>query len=116
VLLTGDVHYGRVAQIATIEGHELIEIIASPMSLVAGGGNREWKTSPSLFPDVPIPGVVQTPIRSLATWQRAADHFLTLELWQEGARLQMRVRTWETAPNSGTPSGPVFEYGLLRRM
>ncbi|HET9370617.1 MAG TPA: hypothetical protein VFO19_10235 [Vicinamibacterales bacterium] len=116
VMLTGDVHYGRVAQLSTIDGHELLEIIASPMSLVAAGGNREWKSSPALFPDAPIPGVVQTPIRSLATWQRAEDHFVTLELWQEGQRLQMRVRTWETSPNSSTPSTPVFEYGLLRRM
>jgi hypothetical protein len=115
VLLTGDVHYGRVATARTTSGHELIEIIASPMSLVTAGGSREWKPAPALFPHEALPGLVQANITSESTWQRAADHFLTLELWQEGGRLEIKVRTWETAPDADTPSSPVFEYALQRR-
>jgi hypothetical protein len=116
VMLTGDVHYGRVAQARLTSGHELLEIIASPMSLVTGGGAREWKGPPAMFPDEAIAGLVQAPVTALATWQRAVDHFLTLELWQRGGRLELRVRTWETAPDSETPTAPVFEYALQRRM
>jgi hypothetical protein len=115
VILTGDVHYGRVAQARTTAGHEVLEIIASPMSLVTAGGAREWKSTPAMFPDEPIPGIVRAPIQPLATWQRAADHFLTLELWQAGDRLVLRVRTWETTPDALTPTAPVFEYSIQRR-
>jgi len=116
VILTGDVHYGRVSQVHTAAGHELLEIIASPMSLVTAGGAREWKAPPPTFPDEAMPGIVQRPIEALASWQRAADHFLTLEVWQEGGRLGLRARTWETAPGAGTPGAPVFAHFLQRRM
>jgi hypothetical protein len=115
IVVTGDVHYGRVAQARTPEGHEIVEIIGSPMSLVTGAGKRTWHVAPALFPDEAIPGVVQARITTLSTWQRAADHFLTIELWQEGARLAVRVRTWETSPDPDAPSEPVFEHFLQRR-
>jgi hypothetical protein len=115
IMVTGDVHYGRVAQVLTSAGHEVLEVIASPMSLVTAGGAREWKSTPAMFPDEAIPGLVRHPIQPLATWQRAADHFLTLEFWQAGDRLEMRIRTWETTPDAGTPAAPVFEYAIQRR-
>ncbi len=114
ILLTGDVHFGRVASAPLGGGRELVEIIASPMSLVTGGGKPSWHAPPALFPSEAIPGCVQVPITPLATWQRAGNHFLTIEFWQNGGQLNLRVRTWETAPDAGTPHGPVFEHALQR--
>lgn len=114
LLLTGDVHYGRVSTALTHRGVELIEVIASPMSLVTGGGTPKWEAPPGLFPAEAIPGTAQIPITSLATWTRARNHFLTLELWQNGGRLCFRVRTWETRPDGTTPSHPVLEHTLQR--
>jgi hypothetical protein len=116
VMLTGDVHYGRVARIVTSAQRDLFEIIASPMSLVTGGGERRWTAPPNTFPAEPIPGAVSRPIEVMADWKRAQDHFLTLELWQQGSGLRMRVRSWETDPDGTSPSSPVFEHTLPRAM
>jgi hypothetical protein len=116
LILTGDVHFGRVASAVTRQGIELIEVIASPLSLVTGGGRPSWGAPPPLFPPEAIPGMSQISITPLATWDRAKNHFLTIELWQDGGRLGFRVRTWETKPDSGTPTGPVFEHSLQRSL
>lgn len=114
LILTGDVHYGRVSTATTHRGVELIEVIASPMSLVTGGGTPKWEAPPALFPAEAIPGAAQIPVTPLATWTRARNHFVTIELWQNGGRLCFRVRSWETQPNAATPVGPVFEHTLQR--
>jgi hypothetical protein len=116
LMLTGDVHYGRVSTAVTHRGVELIELIASPMSLVTGGGTPKWEPPPALFPSEPIPGAAQIAITPLATWGRARNHFVTVELWQNGGRLCFRVRSWETQPDTGTPPGPVFEHALQRSL
>jgi hypothetical protein len=116
LILTGDVHFGRVASATTHRGCELIEIISSPMSLVTGGGTPAWHPPPALFPAEAIPGCAQIPIAPITTWQRAKNHFLTIELWQNGGRLNVRVRTWETNPDAGTPTAPVYEHTVQRSM
>jgi hypothetical protein len=50
----------------------------------------------------------------VSSWSRGVNHFLTLELWQEGGRFRIRARSWETAPGAGSPTGPVFD-GFLQR-
>ncbi|HUL73172.1 MAG TPA: hypothetical protein VLT86_08720 [Vicinamibacterales bacterium] len=114
LILTGDVHFGRVATATTHRGCELIEIISSPMSLVTGGGTPAWHAPPALFPAQAIPGSAQIAVTPVTTWQRAKNHFLTIELWQNGGRLNVRVRTWETNPDAGTPTAPVFEHLVQR--
>ncbi|HKW01662.1 MAG TPA: hypothetical protein VJN96_17675 [Vicinamibacterales bacterium] len=114
VVLTGDVHFGRVASATTQSGHEIIEIISSPTSLVTAGGTPEWHAPPALFPAEAVPGCAQVPITPLASWQRAKNHFLTIEFWQNGGRLCLRVRTWETSPDATTPHDPVYEHIVQR--
>jgi hypothetical protein len=116
IVLTGDVHFGRVATATTPAGHEIVEIIASPTSLVTGGGTPQWHAPPALFPAEAIPGCAQVPITALTSWQRARNHFLTIEFWQNGGRLNLRVRTWETSPDAGTPRDPVFEHIVQRSL
>jgi hypothetical protein len=114
IVLTGDVHYGRVARIVTTTQVEIVEIIASPMSLVTGGGERTWHEPPGEFPADAIPGAASRPVETVGSWKRAADHFLILELWQEGGRLRLRANTYEMSPDSGTPTAPVYDHGFQR--
>jgi hypothetical protein len=116
VVLTGDVHYGRVARAVTLRGTEILEIISSPMSRVTGGGGPDWHAAPAMFPDEALPGVDRVPITTVSTWSRGVNHLLTLELWQEGGRFRIRARSWETAPDAGSPSQPVFDGFLQRSM
>ncbi|HEU5182172.1 MAG TPA: hypothetical protein VFW45_15415 [Candidatus Polarisedimenticolia bacterium] len=113
VILTGDVHYGRVAGVVTAGDVEIVEIIASPMSLVTGGDKRKWKPAPDLFPPESIQGLHPLPVRKLSTWERGEDHFVTLELWQSGGGLGVRVRSWESGSHDGMPA-PVFEHVFRR--
>jgi hypothetical protein len=114
IILTGDVHYGRVARVITHAGVEIAEIISSPMSLVTGGGARTFHDPPGEFPADAIPGVANRPIECVSTWKRAADHFLLLELWREGNRLRVRAQTRETVPDDQTPSHPVYDHSFQK--
>ena len=62
VILTGDVHFGRVAVCELLNGKQIVEVVASPMALVAPVPPNEWKSAPQAFPDWPTPGRVQRPI------------------------------------------------------
>jgi hypothetical protein len=100
VILTGDVHYGRIAWCTLSSGHELIEVISSPMSLVDKKAEGSWEEAPSLFPafalsgsDIPVPRVrVETLAKE--TFSPIDSHFLTLEFSASGAHVRMTVRLW----------------------
>ena len=66
VILTGDVHYGRIAWCTLISGGELIEVISSPMSLVDKKAEGSWEEAPNLFPPLVLPGVVRAQVHTLA--------------------------------------------------
>jgi hypothetical protein len=114
VVLTGDVHYGRVARVVTHRGAEIVEIIASPTSLVTGGGKREWHEAPGEFPADATPGAASRAIETVNTWQRAADHFLVIEVSQQGGRLRLRVNSRETNPDAQSPTTPVYDHSFQR--
>ena len=56
VVLTGDVHYGRVAISDLPAGSRLIEVIASPFALVSPLAAGKWGAAPMMFPAGPLPG------------------------------------------------------------
>jgi hypothetical protein len=105
VILTGDVHYGRVASCTLLNGTELIEIISSPMSLVEAppgfslfGG---WEEAPKVFN---VPGSPR--IRTDTTFKFARNHFLTLEFRSKGAGAQLIVRDWPFRQDGSPSSQP----------
>ncbi len=86
VILTGDVHFARVAT-ATLRKElstQLIEVISSPMQLVPlGGGNYE--KAPDVFGQV----------KSEPEFSLHRNHFLTLEFTAPSAqRASMTIRFW----------------------
>jgi hypothetical protein len=84
------------------------------MRLVTAGGKREWSAAPDKFPADPIAGTVSLPVETVSTWKRALDHFLIIELWQSGGRLQLRATTREFDAGTGTPSQPVYSQAFQR--
>jgi hypothetical protein len=109
VILTGDVHFGRVATCQLPSGIELIEVISSPLSLVdkAVGGN--WQQAPDYFPAIEIPGLTNMPVHT-ETYAVTTNHFVTIEFSAVGSAVSLAARAWPIA-EGGTieKSSVVFE-------
>jgi hypothetical protein len=117
VLLTGDVHYGRIAWCTFNTGHELIEVISSPLSLVDKQAEGTWEEAPSLFPPVALPAVVGAPVHTLAkdTFAPIDSHFLTLEFAAAGAHIRLTVRCWPVH-RQGSRAGRSFGETVFQRL
>jgi len=116
VVITGDVHYGRIATAPLRSGAELVEIISSPMALVDRTAGGSWQQAPERFPADPIPGVAGVQITNLTTWRRFANHFITLECTARGGGLNLRIRTWETEPADGITDGMVVAERFFKKV
>jgi hypothetical protein len=116
VLLSGDVHYGRIAWCTLLSGGELIEVISSPMSLVDQLAEGSWAEAPDLFPPFALSGVVQARVQTLAqeTFSPITGHFLTLEFAATGARVRMTVRLWLVGRQGSSP-GAGFGQTVYQR-
>jgi hypothetical protein len=109
VILTGDVHFGRVSVCEMLNGQEIVEVVASPLSLVAKVPANDWKAAPNLFPAQSEPGFVSLQITTDAKYQFNGNHFATIGFNRAGGRVRMKVQAWPTE-NSGRPPAPVRTY------
>jgi hypothetical protein len=116
VILTGDVHFGRIAQCTLSSGSELIEIISSPMSLVDRRAEGTWEEAPGSFPAVDIPGIAKIQVQTLKKEEFSPiyGHFLTLEFSAVGPSVTMAVRVWPIMRDQGIPS-PDFGKRVYQR-
>lgn len=106
VLLTGDVHFGRMASCPLRHdlGTRLVEIISSPMQLVPLAKGR-WRPAPEVF----------APVTTADNfWTDEKNHFLTLEFWAASAsRVQLNVRYWPIDKAGSPPRGvPVNRHPI----
>ncbi len=113
VVLTGDVHYGRVSGCSLPSGANLVEVIASPFALVDPRVGGRWHGPPQVFPAVPVPGVTQRPIWHEPAHQLAVNQFATLEFSADGMHVLTSVRAWPIPP-LGQP--PTSELVFQRRL
>ena len=103
VVLTGDVHYGRVAWSALaptgpLPAPKLIEVIASPLSLVDKRSGGSWSPPPGQFPAFAIPGIARIPVARVETLKDFGNHFLTVELSDAGGGgVNLNVHHWPVA-------------------
>jgi hypothetical protein len=102
VIVTGDVHFARVAEVRLPNGRRLVEIIASPMALVDDHAGRKWKAPPQSFPAFPVPGVVSAPV-TVGALQTFANHFATLALWAEGGSVRLDHTAWLVGADGSLP-------------
>jgi hypothetical protein len=94
VMLTGDVHYGRLARCRLPGGAELIEVVSSPMALVDRRVGGRWSAAPSYFPAESASGGRIGRIETERRWKQTANHFVTLEFHGVGQSARMQVRDW----------------------
>lgn len=108
VVVTGDVHFGRAAEVRLPNGRRLIEIVASPMALVDDRTGRAWRSPPPIFPARPVPGAPSAPV-TVMPFQTVDNHFATLALWSEGAAVRIEHTAWQIGADGGLPS-PLAGY------
>ena len=109
VILTGDVHFGRVAVCQFLNGQEIVEVIASP--LAARGIVPEQRVEGGAGA---VPGRCRTGVNPAADHHREGlsfngNHFATIGFSRSGGRVRMRVQAWPTE-NKGRPPVPVRTY------
>ena len=112
LVLTGDVHFGRVARCSLPSGAELIEVISSPLALVDASAGKKWSPPPDRFPAIDAgvpPARIETVSFEGRPFEEWADQFLTLEFQSVGAEVRLEVRYW---PVKGTSSRRVFAGDL----
>jgi hypothetical protein len=102
VIVTGDVHFARVAEVHLPNGRRIVEIIASPMALVDDHAGRKWKAPPQTFPAFPVPGVVSAPV-TVGALQTFENHFATLALWAEGGSVRLDHTAWLVGADGSSP-------------
>jgi hypothetical protein len=114
VVLTGDVHYGRVAHCPLRSGAQLVEVISSPLMLVDKSAGGSWSAAPDTFPAFDVPGVVKSRVTTERGFQAFHNHFLTLELAGRGpTAIDLSVKYWPIASGGATThSTTVFEQTL----
>jgi hypothetical protein len=103
VVLSGDVHFGRigVCPLDPVRGTELVEIISSPLALVSPVARGHFATEPRLFPPAAIAGIVQQDVTYPAGYvisetdpSRVDNHFVTVDFTQLGAKIRFEVQAW----------------------
>jgi hypothetical protein len=103
LILTGDVHFGRVAVCQLEPGRELIEIVASPLALVGPIPPNDWHPAPPTYPAEAIPGQVQRPLRTEA-YRLNSNHFATVSFARSGGWVRVRVQAWPTELRGALPA------------
>ena len=118
VILTGDVHFGRVAHGQLPSGAELIEIISSPLSLVDRTVQGTWVEAPAL-PVAPPTSGAPIPLSVMNTEEDFGPtdgHFLTLEFTRRGPGARLRLRYWPAFAGGVPPPDfgkTIFERDLI---
>lgn len=116
VVMSGDVHFGRIAQAKMGQnGGRLIEVVSSPMSNLTGLNSLasdKAKTKPTHFPDpnaIDVDNFAPQPVQYdksfhvktkkgfplSAYWkERTREHFMTISFHKNTASVGMSVQAW----------------------
>jgi hypothetical protein len=113
LVLTGDVHFGRVSGCTLPSGASLVEVIASPFALVDPRVGGHWRPPPPVFPALPVAGVTQAAIWHNDAHRLATNQFATLEFSADGSRVLTSVKSWPIPPLGRAPTSTlVFQKPL----
>jgi hypothetical protein len=110
LVLTGDVHYGRLAGCriwSNPSQPQIFEIIASPASLVNAAVGGQAHGPPDKFPPMPIDGLAQVPMDPQPNYRTAENHFATLHFTEASGIVEVQARYWfPHRTNSSVPDSP----------
>lgn len=100
LLLTGDVHFGRIATAERSNGAQLIEIVASPLALVPGARGN-WRAAPPRLLGADRAALDLTEIRTSDRPDLADEHFATLEFSAMQGGVDVTVQYWRIDGSAG---------------
>jgi hypothetical protein len=116
VVMTGDVHFGRIARSRLPGRSDLIEIIASPFKLVPSPFDRisgdPWQPPPASFPATTVRLYPAEPVTHEPGYKMREDHFATIRFWSVGQAVHLQVKAWPVASQAATPAVTSPEYVL----
>jgi hypothetical protein len=95
LILSGDVHFARIAKatMPTAAATEIIEVIASPLALVAGKPGKA-DTPPDFFPSKRVNTQHRGPTQVVAAPQTAGNNIATLQFWSASGQVHVAVTHW----------------------
>lgn len=123
VILAGDVHYSRLAQME-LNGKQVVEVVSTPLSCLPSAGDKP-NTELRLFPDRPVADISATVdypeagnFRKKFIGHISSNNFATLNFSRAQQGINMCVQCWSI--NERTAEGiPEYDWGpvnfLLRR-
>ncbi|MEH6445328.1 MAG: hypothetical protein V7784_15645 [Oceanospirillaceae bacterium] len=132
VVLSGDVHFGRISQVSLgNNGNKLVEIISSPMSNLTGLNGIATATpeaEPRQFPprSIDIPGFPSSDVQYDASYmvstqagrwfsaypkERTSEHFMTVGFSkQSDGKLQLSADAWRIRQRAGEKHLPAKDF------
>lgn len=113
VVLSGDVHFGRIASsILNFRSIpvELVEIVSSPTSLVSDIVGGKADDAPRTFPPKPISGVAG--VKCKTHYKTSRNNFATIHLNELNGQVRLQVRYW--FPGGGSDNGASVFTKILR--
>ena len=111
LVLTGDVHFPRLAQAMQPADARrgVYEAIASPSALVFGNHSRT-KDAPAHFPANPN-AQSRLRVRTFEASRYAGDNLATLEFTEVPGQVRVKLKYWYVQ-TAGQPDGPTMEFTL----
>jgi hypothetical protein len=112
LVLTGDLHFGRVSYGVKPNGKRLIELISSPLSLPPlrrlAGVARPWRRALRWFPSADAPGACR--IETDCSYRLTTSHFVTLDFQQgsSAGAVDVECRSWPTSGSSIAPGTVIY--------
>jgi hypothetical protein len=103
VVMTGDVHYGRISGCRLPSGASLFEVVSSPLALVDERAGGKFREPPGMFPAFGIPGTTQSNVWCDSNYRVEGNHFATVGFRSLGPRVRMNVRAWPIARDGAVP-------------
>lgn len=105
LVLTGDVHYGRIAECQVKPNVYIYEVISSPTSLINEKVGGKWREAPDQFPVNAVSGTVQRKVKNF-NYKEKDEHFLTLSFQKHGLKTRVVAKVCEIR-NDGLLTHPI---------
>lgn len=107
LVLSGDVHFTRIAASTATTGAKLAEIVCSPSSLVSTLAGGDWDPSPGRLRTTDG-ATIGNPITTNSNPKVTDNVGALLDFYRDGANVCVRVRIWPTKSKGGTYT-PLFD-------
>ena len=101
LILSGDVHFSRAAQMRLPNGHSIYEVINSPLALVVGLG-RSTPDEATGFKKIPGVGALgSAKAETDSKFKSNADSAIVLGISQSGLHMNVNVELWASEASTG---------------